>query len=197
MAIQNRKIITQNLYNGERILKEFKSDFPYIKSNTRYNISINRHKDDSRYSDLIPRLRGQSQFNGLVTFEMRCGYENSNKKSEYLNKAVKQTKIAGCQECSFLIHERCKKAGIPSQNIRMEVVQSNGFDTDRNHAFTLIGFNKDADLSNPKTWGKNAVIIDGWANIVTKAQEGIEYLKQLFSVDPNKEKCIFERHRNS
>jgi hypothetical protein len=195
--VSNRRVLTQNLYNGEKVLKEFKSEFPYIKSNTKYNTIIERHKDDERYAGIIPLLRGQSQLSGLVVYQMRNSYNAQKNKLGYLKQAVKFLKVANCQECAFLIHDKLDKAGIPSQNIRVNFEQKNGFDTTKNHAFTVIGMDKKADFSNPKTWGKNAVIIDGWSNMVTRVREGIDFIKQTFKFDPEKENCVFSKHNNS
>lgn len=195
--VSNRRVLTQNLYNGEKVLKEFKSEYPYIKSNTKYNTIIDRHKDDERYADILPRLRGQSQLSGLVVYQIRSSYQSQPNKINYLKQAVKFSKVANCQECAFLIHDKLEKAGIPSQNIRLNFEQKNGFDTTKNHAFTVIGMNKNADVSNPKTWGKNAVIIDAWSNMVTRVREGIDFIKQTFKFDPEKENCVFSKHSNS
>jgi hypothetical protein len=194
--ISNRRILTQNLYKGEKILKEFKGEFPYLKSNTKYNVIIDRHKDDSKYESLLPLLRGQSQLSGLVMFQIRNAYNATPKKLDYLKQAVKYTKVANCQECAFLVHDKLEKAGIPSQNVRLNFEQKNGFDTAKNHAFTVIGMKEDADIANPHTWGKDAVIIDGWSNMVKRVQDGLEYIKQLFRFNPETENCVFSQHRD-
>ena len=192
----NRRILTQNLYKGEAVLKEFKAEYPYINSNIKYNNIIDRHKNDEKYWALLPILRGKSVLSGFKIAEMRRMYEESRNKSYFLSKAVKATNTAGCQECSILMYNKFSNKGIPAQNVRFAIEQKNGFDTDRNHAFTVIGLDKDAKLSNPKTWGKNAVIVDGWANIVKRAKDGIEYFKEMFKFDPEKEVCVFGEHRN-
>ena len=133
---------------------------------------------------------------GFKILEMRRMYEESKNKIYFLSKAVKATKTAGCQECSILMHNKLSERGIPAQNVRFAIEQKNGFDTDRNHAFTVIGLSEGAKLEEPKTWGKNAVIIDGWANIVKRATDGIEYFKDMFKYNPEKEVCKFSEHRN-
>ncbi len=194
--VSTRRIITENLYNGEKALRGFNAEFPYIRSNIKYNSIIERHKNNETYSKIIPKLRGKSVISGLMISQMRGMYENAPDKIKFLSKAVKATKTAGCRECSFLIRDRLEKMGIESQNIRFYVEQKNGFDTNKNHAFTVIGLDKGADLNNPDTWGKNAVIVDGWANMVKRAKEGIEYFKTLFKYNPEKEVYKFEEHRN-
>lgn len=194
--ISNRKVLTQNLYNGERILREFKSEYPYIKSNTRYNVLIDKHRDNEKFAGILPMLRAQSQISGLTVMQIRNIYNSSREKINTLKNVVKYTKVANCQEQTFLIHDKCKNAGIPAINVRLNFEQKNGFDTTKNHAFTVIGMKKNADVSDPKTWGKNAVIIDAWSNMVKRVHEGIDIIKETFRFDPNTENCVFSKHRD-
>ena len=196
LNINNRRILTQNMYKAEAVLREFKTEYPYLNSNIKYNAKISEHCDKEKFAHILPILRGNSMMSGFKILEMRRMYEESKNKIYFLSKAVKATKTAGCQECSILMHNKLSERGIPAQNVRFAIEQKNGFDTDRNHAFTVIGLSEGAKLEEPKTWGKNAVIIDGWANIVKRATDGIEYFKDMFKYNPEKEVCKFSEHRN-
>lgn len=191
-----RRIITGNLYNGEKALRNFRAQFPLVLSNTRYNCLIERHKTNKDYAELIPALKGKSILAGLVMSGIRNTYNQAKDKINYLKAAVKNQKTANCQEQAFLIHNELKEMGIPSQNVRINFVQKDSEQIHKNHAFTVIGLDKDADIQRPHTWGKNAVIVDAWANTVKRAQEGIEYLKEIFKYNPEKEDCVFSYHRN-
>ena len=44
--------------------------------------------------------------------------------------------------------------------------------TNTDHVFVIVGLDKNADLSNPSTWGKEAVIVDPWGDIVKPVSNG-------------------------
>jgi len=44
--------------------------------------------------------------------------------------------------------------------------------TATDHVFVVVGLDKNADLKNPSTWGKEAVIIDPWGEIVKPVSNG-------------------------
>lgn len=191
-----RKIATQNLYAGENILRAFKSEYPYLNSNTRYSKLIEKHTGNDSYSEIIPYLRGQACLSGFKISQIRNSYNNRIDKVDKLKKLVKSDKAGNCKECAYIIHDELTKRGIPAENIRLNILDKNGTDKRKNHTFTVFGLSEDAKLSKPESWGKNAIIIDGWTNMVKKAQEGIEYLKTHFEFNPENEVCTFEKYSN-
>ncbi|HBG48369.1 MAG TPA: hypothetical protein DDW90_02455 [Cyanobacteria bacterium UBA9971] len=59
--------------------------------------------------------------------------------------------------------------------------------TATDHVFVVVGLDKNADLSNPSTWGKEAVIVDPWGDITAPVykggninQEWVTEMKKLF-----------------
>ncbi len=62
-----------------------------------------------------------------------------------------------------------------------EVVQTK----DQSHAFVIFGRLRNSDLTDPKTWGKNAVVCDPWANRCYAASTIASNL-QGFSQDENR-----------
>ena len=173
-----------------------KAEFPYFHSNTKINTAIRTHEDNKRYSDLIPRLRKQSIVTGLKINNLRLAYASIPNKIQYLTQNIKFNKVANCCECSFLIHDTLKQQGVESQNVIMNIFKNGEERFDRNHAFTVIGLKKDANISNPKTWGKHAVIVDGWANIVKRAKEGLDYFTELFGFNSETEHITLDKYRN-
>ena len=125
-GVRNRKIITQNLYAGEKALRSFKSEFPVLNSNTHYNLLIERHKNNEQYSELIPKLKGKSILAGLKMNCIRSSYNSASDKTDYLKKAIKFQKVANCQERAFLVHNELNSMGIQSQNIRLNFVPKDG-----------------------------------------------------------------------
>ena len=192
-SLTNRKIINQNIIMGEKVLKNFHSEYPYYLSNTKINLKIKQHSKDRKFAPLLGKLCGKSYLTGFKLEGIREGFEKGSEELSYLKKAIHNKKVANCGECSAIVADELEKNNIPYKNIIMDVY-SNAVPNKRmfNHKFTIIGFDSKADIANPKTWGKNAVIIDAWANIVKRAQDGLEHIKQLFNINPNKDTCIFK-----
>lgn len=196
-SMLNRRIVTQNLYKGESVLRDFNTQYPYLKSNTKYNHLIDLHKNNEQYAKLIPIIKGKSILAGFVLNQIRNTYKQTTDKITYLKNAVKHQKTANCQECAFLVHNKLSEQGILAQNVRMNFVTKGTDKIPKNHAFTVIGLDKEADITRPNTWGKNAVIVDAWTNTVKRARDGIKYIKEFFNFNPEKEDCIYSYHRNS
>ena len=96
--------------------------------------------------------------------------ESANK---LLSSAVADFKIANCKEQSLIMQNELEKLNIPSVVIGREL-----FD----HCFIVANIAKNADISNPKTWGKKAFVVDAWMNKVFKSKEDAftEY-KRIFN----------------
>ena len=50
---------------------------------------------------------------------------------------------------------------------------------------------ENSDIKNPKSWGKNAIICDGWADIAMPATRGIEFYEKFFGIDSSKNSLQF------
>ena len=46
------------------------------------------------------------------------------------------------------------------------------------HAAILLGAKEKAEISNPKTWGNKAVIVDPWNKFVLPARDAMDYYNQ-------------------
>ena len=191
---QNLKPVKQNLRIGERILKNFQSEYPYVVSSTKMGLKINKYKDNEKYTPIIDKLGNKIKYYILKILEIRMHAERIENPVEYLKEAVKVKKASNCGECVAIIADKLKSEKIEYKNIIMSINKKDTFEKRANHAFSVIGMNKNADVSKPKTWGKNAVIIDAWANTVTRAQEGLEYIKQILKVDSNKDLCSYRSY---
>ena len=124
--MQQRKFVTQNLYAGEKALRSFRAEFPNVNSNTRYNQLIEKHSNDEDYAELLSKLRGKSILAGLKLDLMRTTYNQTPNKIDYLKMAVKQQRVANCQERSFLIHNQLEQMGVESQNVRINYARLGG-----------------------------------------------------------------------
>ena len=165
----------------EEVLKEFKQEFPYLKSSSKIGSQMYRHWDDPKYQGVISRVYKKFekmqeriydyQYN---RFFSRC-YDSYNHFLEALKSTMKSKGMANCWEDSVLIHDALNKKGLKPENIEMVVETNIG---GGNHFVSVVGLKKGANIRNPKTWGSKAMMVDGWQGFVMKATDGIEYLKK-------------------
>ena len=40
-----------------------------------------------------------------------------------------------------------------------------------------------AEITDPKTWGNEAVVTDPWSNIVLGARDALDYFRKIFGID--------------
>lgn len=174
--------LKNNLRQGESVLREFKKDFPYIKSFTLWQHRLDHFKKDDddkleecqfvalRYADEIDDLR--------LYMNLIDSFNNDREKHiKCLQDEVKQRGCGNCGEITEIISGKLREKGIKHMNVRLNMVQGNSFE---NHAFNVIGMNKKADPKKPSTWGNNAVIIDGWRNFVLSAKDGIREYEKFY-----------------
>lgn len=61
------------------------------------------------------------------------------------------------------------------------------------HDVVVFGLKENADLTNLKTWGNRAVIVDSWTGFALKAKEGLNYINDFFKFDSSKHLTVFEK----
>ena len=89
-----------------------------------------------------------------------------------LKEAVLKHKTGNCYEQSIMLRDEFTQAGIDSK-----LVHSSWFD----HSFLIVNLDKNADIANPKTWGKKAFIADVWlGKVFRNAQEALTEYKRMW-----------------
>lgn len=184
--------LKNNLRLGENCLKEFTREFPYIHSNTFWEVKMEKHKDNSEYKYLVPNIekvaRKYSQIVQKTRYIMDTNFYSSDNYIKKLKNTIRLTNAANCDECADILLWNLMQKNIPAHKIYMSICDKN---TKRekelgDHLFNLIGLQKGADIRNPKTWGNSAVIIDGWKKCVMPAKDALEMYKTEFGFDTDK-----------
>lgn len=201
--VHSHSKLQHNLKIARTVLKDFKSEFPYLHSDTFVQTKMLKHagKNDSKSKELCHKLfRLKKKYANEVN-EMRNKARDKKYPDidEYIiekQKLVKETNAANCDECAELIYFRLKKNNI-FNNITSQTVlkKADGLNSTEElstkfHKFNVIGLDKKARIDEPKTWGENAVIIDGWLNLSGKAKDMLEHYKVIFDI--NKEEVLIE-----
>ena len=60
---------------GEKVLKNFHSEYPYYLSNTKINLKIKQHSKDRKFAPLLGKLCGKSYLTGFKLEGIREGFE--------------------------------------------------------------------------------------------------------------------------
>ena len=105
-----------------------------------------------------------------------------------LKEVALEYKTANCGELSLFTQELLKNKGINTKLIRCDF---NKDSTKANHSFLLAGLSKDAQIDKPKTWGKDAIMIDPWNDFVGRANQGLIMLQDSFNIKNKKEDISF------
>jgi hypothetical protein len=51
----------------------------------------------------------------------------------------------------------------------------------KDHTFLVLGIDPNAELTQPETWGRNAIIVDPWMGLVASVPDGLEQMRKFFS----------------
>lgn len=197
--------LRQNLKTGEAVLREFKKEFPVLHSNTYLAIRRFQHQDSNKFAKILPKIQKVEQkYNqgvGLtremtddVFDEVLSGSSSFGTYVTKLKEVLAFIKYGNCGEYSDIVDFKLINKGENSHNIAMSFKDPKT-GKERNygkHVFTVFGFKEGAQLTNPKTWGQDAVVVDAWANIVMRSNDAIEYFKTMFCFNPANSKIDYE-----
>ena len=178
--------LKENIAYGHQAIAEVKKDFPTgLRSNTYYETFADPVEKDVLYyyQDLILTTRA------LADFKKRQGM--SSKQATF--EAVNHTGAANCGEQSFLVSQKLDEMGIQNKIISMNIRQNSKFSNfaTGGHTFCVIDTDKNMDINNPDTWGKDAVVVDMWSNTVAKVKDAIEFFGTFLKPKEN-ERVLFE-----
>lgn len=170
---------------GEKALKEFKKEFPYLESSTFITTKIEPHNKDPKYK-YIPQILKVKTLNLLPEIYNPKFMQLINKPqgsfdtfTESLASVLKETKKANCDSQAILIFKKLQDMGLNPQNFAMFVYREDG--RTQKHYSTVFNLKKGAQLNDPKTWGSKAMIVDAWQNIVMKAPDALNLFFEKLS----------------
>ena len=184
---------------AESILREYKSSFPYVKSNSFIETKINAHCKSLRYKSLIPKL---FKLADRYTINIKLSRQNLRKRNRFksysqfitvLKSILLNKGYANCGELNYVLQDKFLKRNINAHMVCMQTLNKNssGKVYGKDHSFLVYNLNKNAKLYDPSTWGSKAIIADAWCNIVMPAYDALSYYRHFFSCNPEKEFQIF------
>lgn len=174
---------------GKSIVDEFNSSYPNVKSSSMVDIQARQAKSHNPvYAAIMEKLAikyTDKYVEMLENIPLSAYYSNDS----YINKIkqnIKDYNLANCGERAFLVQDELNKKEIPNM-----VIEIGGKKNYQSHVFNVIGMDKNADSSNPDTYGDNAIVIDTWLNKVMPFKEAVEFYHKYFLYDENGSKMTF------
>lgn len=115
------------------------------------------------YSKLMPIINSkENEIRELRKLLREKKYNKTINPLTVMGFIVKNYKIGNCMEQSILIQEKLINAGIFAKVTGRQFID---------HCFVVCNLSKNADITNPKTWGKKSFIVDPWLNKVFRSKE--------------------------
>lgn len=163
--------LKKNLRQGEAVLREFKREYPYLKSNTLWQRRLDNM--EKRRNMSLSECREIIEDYGYQIGCARLDALNEQEDPRELGKRIISDGFGNCGETSKVISAKLDEQGIENKRIGFEI-------KGKNHVFNVIGMNKNGSVNQPATWGKNAVIVDGWMNFVLSVSDAIREYEKFY-----------------
>lgn len=186
--------LKENQELGKKVLEQFRQEFGSPKSSTLigYDIENNFTRYDDKTIDLLIKERDKLR-EEIYDSDYYAIFKNTTSKvSEFIDSVktlVLKKGKANCKEDSIIISDGVSREGELPVIIYLKIQdKDNPFSNyKKDHFTTVFGLKEDADITNPKTWGDDAVIVDAWKGIVMKASDAINNFAKFMQFEPDYE----------
>lgn len=189
--------IKPTLRTCDDLTRGVKNEFLNSKSSTKTGLRIYQAKEINAPENIINKLMDRFKKQSDEISRIREHYEDIFDKSDFsayaeaLGDFAKENKLIECGEMADIVKKRLMDKGIKTKTVN---ILMNPFTQKHNrlfdrHTFLVANLKKGADISNPKTWGNKAVIIDPWVGEALPANKMIKRYNQLFDID-EKHECL-------
>lgn len=194
------KGLRQNLRVGDEVLREFNREFGRLKSSSFIKAKMDYHSDNPLYDSVLPKLKPvyrkySKMIEGIRSLPVFYSIPSQDPKGfvKKIISVVKQYKYANCSVRSWIVQDKLLEKGKTAHCLSMTVKNKDGkVLEDLGHEFVVFGLKEKAKLTNPKTWGTNAVIVDPWTGNPFDAKEGLKAITEFLKIDSSKHEVNFE-----
>ncbi len=167
VAEENTK--ENNAELGNNLIERFNKEFPNSKSSTYYVALANYLEANNGDKDKINELRENAEKLSVISEQ-----ENID------DVPTENRQVMECRHRSEMMTKWLKEQGINDVQEIMICTKDINFEKGE-HVFNVIGMAENADTKDPRTWGKNAVVIDAWAGKVLTPQDALRFYKDFFN----------------
>lgn len=170
----------KNTSIGINTLNEFNEEFSNIESSTYLYVQIQYLKRQGASEQEIQKLELQLEEVDKRAEELYIRTQTttgSPSQNLLLEKNIKNLNVANCGDRATLVQQKLNRQHIPNKKVMLQSIEPFA-----EHEFNVVGLDENADISDPSTWGDNAVIIDTWANKVFNVNSAKEFYLDFFGL---------------
>ena len=187
VGLNNQAFINTNKnYNiGRNVMNEFYEKYPKLDSFTMSETIYKGFERNNANSYLREKAKAKADkdFNTMIGILEKRPDNKDVTFNQYINiieKEFDEYNFANCGERAYYLHNEMNKKGIDNTIIEIGVKSASN-----SHVFNVIGLDKNADITNPETWGENALVVDVWANKLLPPKEAVAYYKEFLNYGEN------------
>ncbi len=174
-------VIRVPMIEAKSALREFHEKYGDVKS-AKYLEALKKHCIPNTGVVFDPEHKIEKyspEYDKLCTEIIHTGISGRQGMCEFLdNYIAKNGNYIESAHCALLTENMLKKKGVKTDILCMKDKQD-----ETEHYFTVINMDNKADVKDPYTWGKNAVICDTWANICLTVPDMLDYYEDLFCIE--------------
>ena len=150
-----------------KIVSEFRKEVGRPNSDCFIYIRILQHIGDPKYADIIEKLKGPlykyyEQKNRFRDYFDKLAFKDLLEYSKKLKELMLEKKVGNCKEMNEIVQYEHLNKGVETHKIHLSIFDKDTCMEIKDHCFLLRGLPKEADLTDPKTWGE-AILVDSWA----------------------------------
>lgn len=205
----NFKGLEENIETGNKVVKEIKEK--HLHSSSKLDLYKMYHPEAvQRHQKLFENTKGKIAFiidNGVrKDFDKNFAFDNPNRPTTVeelahsLEETMEKHHAGNCMEQAHLARFKLMERGKNSDCIGIETHdwwktdeagRRGALVPEKTHLFVVMDMKPDANLSNPDTWGEDAVIVDPWNGFTAPVKEGLEKINKVFQIDKTHEQVNF------
>ena len=182
----NKKVHQMNLTSSSHILRRLEERMKAPKTEPNFGFAWLLNYKFEQLHQKLTDIRNKRN----ILYLDNIPYE------DYIQRLLmdlKESKLANCGEMADIAQYLLKKEGIETERISMKIMIKR--DKLRpglsDHTFLIMNIADDADFTNPKTWGNEAILIDPWFGIAKRSHMALKQIYELMNVNNKKETPVF------
>ena len=188
------------LETAKKALSHFQDEYGEVKSATLVSQLCKNYSAQGTDKTLIADLSNQrfEYSKHIKTMRKYMWAQKFNSYEEYCEALKRYIKTHGtylnCNEVADLVLSDLSKKGVRADNVFVYSINEKGERCNLlEHVFCVVGLDKDTKINDISSWPKSAAICDPWAGIAMSAEDGIEFFKKFFGLNPERHTLGFQR----
>ena len=152
---------------SQKIVSEFRKEVGRPNSDSYIQIRMFQHLGKPKYAEILQKLevnlyKYNTQIYRFRDYFDRLSFENLSEYAKKLKELMLEKKVGNCGEMNKIVQYEHLNKGVETHLINLNIFYKKTSMKRTDHCFLLRGLPKEADLTDPKTWGE-AILVDSWA----------------------------------